>query len=124
MAGSHYQCFDVSIEDDVAHFVLNRPEKRNSMIPAFWEELPKAIEKIDDNAEARAIVISSTGPVFSAGMDLAAFAPREPGDKDEARRNRIRHGAAFTIVPGKPRQPLTRLKIAVSRYSLQYKAAA
>ena len=95
MAGSHYQCFDVSIEDDVAHFVLNRPEKRNSMIPAFWEELPKAIEKIDDNAEARAIVISSIGPVFSAGMDLAAFAPREPGDKDEARRNRIRHGAAF-----------------------------
>ena len=110
MAGSHYQCFDVSIEDDVAHFVLNRPEKRNSMIPSFWEELPKAIEKIDDNAEARAVVISSTGPVFSAGMDLAAFAPREPGDKDEARRNRIRHGAAFYDSAKKPQATFNALE--------------
>ena len=39
MAGSHYQCFDVSIEDDVAHFVLNRPEKRNSMIPVSYTHL-------------------------------------------------------------------------------------
>jgi enoyl-CoA hydratase len=41
------------------------------------------------------IVISSSGPVFSAGMDLAAFTPKAPADKDEARRNGIRHGAAF-----------------------------
>ena len=65
------------------------------MIPAFWDQLPKAIADIDDNARARVIVISSTGPVFSAGMDLAAFAPKAPVDKDEARRNSIRHGAAF-----------------------------
>ena len=81
-----FDCFDVSIENNIAHICLNRPEKRNSMIPAFWDQLPKAIADIDDNARARVIVISSTGPVFSAGMDLAAFAPKAPVDKDEARR--------------------------------------
>ena len=68
-----YECFDVSIADRVAHIVLNRPEKRNSMNPAFWRELPEIVADIDDNSRARCIVISSTGPVFSAGIDLAMF---------------------------------------------------
>lgn len=68
-----YECFDVNIDRQVAHVILNRPEKRNSMTPAFWRELPAIIEDIDNNAKARVIVISSTGPAFSAGMDLAVF---------------------------------------------------
>jgi enoyl-CoA hydratase len=95
MSVEKFDCFDVSIENNIAHICLNRPEKRNSMIPAFWEQLPQAISDIDDNARARVIVVSSTGPVFSAGMDLAAFAPQASVDKAEARRNGIRHGAAF-----------------------------
>ena len=90
-----YECFEVSIEDQVAHIRLNRPEKRNSMVPSFWVDLPKIVQDIDDNSLARVIVISSTGPVFSAGMDLGAFTPREAASADEARRNHIRHGAAF-----------------------------
>ena len=95
MSEEKFDCFDVSIKNNIAHICLNRPEKRNSMIPEFWEQLPKVIADIDDNARARVIVISSTGPVFSAGMDLAAFAPKAVADKEEARRNSIRHGAAF-----------------------------
>ena len=33
-------------------------------------ELPTIVREIDDSGEARAIVISSTGKHFSAGMDL------------------------------------------------------
>lgn len=66
-------CFTVDIKDNIAHIVLSRPEKRNSMNPAFWDELPKIVADIDDNALARVIVISSTGPHFSAGLDLDAF---------------------------------------------------
>ena len=61
-----YQCFAVSIEDHVAHVVLNRPEKRNNMIRAFWEELPRIIHDIDDHARARARVKVSTWPHSSA----------------------------------------------------------
>lgn len=63
----------VSIENDIAHIVLNRPEQLNSMNPAFWHELPDVVQAIDHEAAARVIVISSTGKHFSAGMDLAVF---------------------------------------------------
>ena len=79
-----YECFTVDIADDVAHVVLSRPEKRNSMNAAFWRELPQIIEDIDDNSRARVIVISSTGPHFSAGLDLASFSSGPPPPADDA----------------------------------------
>ena len=91
----HFETFDLSIENNVAHISLNRPEKRNSMIPSFWEDLPQVVRDIDSNSRARAIVISSSGPVFTAGMDLNAFAPQGGLSAEEAKRERIRHGAAF-----------------------------
>ena len=68
-----YNCFKVSIEDYIAHVVLNRPEKRNSMNADFWRELPEIIGDIDKSGEARVIVLSSTGPHFSAGLDLTSL---------------------------------------------------
>ena len=90
-----YECFEVTIEDSIAHIELSRPEKRNSMNPAFWRELPQIIEDIDENVRARVIVISSTGPHFTAGMDLAAFSSKEPKTDKEAGDMEIRHGASF-----------------------------
>ena len=82
-----YSCFDVSIENRVAHIVLNRPDKRNAMIPAFWDELPAIVEDIDENSRARVIVISSTGPHFSSGMDVSAFSGSDlTGDGDDQHR--------------------------------------
>lgn len=68
-----YTCFDVSESDHVAHVQLNRPDKLNSMIPEFWRELPEIVRGISAEGRARAIVISSTGKHFSAGMDLSVF---------------------------------------------------
>ena len=68
-----YTCFDVSESDHVAHLQLNRPDKLNSMIPEFWTELPEIVRGISAEGRARAIVISSTGKHFSAGMDLSVF---------------------------------------------------
>lgn len=66
-------CFTVSIENNIAHIVLCRPEKRNSMNVEFWDELPEIVSAIDDKSLARVIVISSTGPHFTSGLDLKAF---------------------------------------------------
>lgn len=44
------------------------------MVPSFWADLPAIVSDIDAGAKARAIVISSTGKHFSAGMDLSVFA--------------------------------------------------
>ena len=94
-----YECFDVTIENQIAHLVLNRPDKRNSMIPAFWRELPEIIEDIDNNSRARVIVISSTGRAFSAGMDLAVFQSDDTlsdnSTDDAVARSRLQQGARF-----------------------------
>jgi enoyl-CoA hydratase len=93
-----YRCFDVNVEGRVAHIVLNRPDKRNSMIPEFWDELPEIVRDIDDNAKARAIVISSTGPHFSSGLDVSAFNPGAPPPErsdDEKIAARRTKGARF-----------------------------
>ena len=89
-----FTCFDLSIEDRVAHLVMNRPDKRNSMVPEFWQELPAIIKDIDEHARARVIVISSTGPHFSAGMDTAAFSDNTlTGDATDATTAGLQHGA-------------------------------
>ena len=66
-------CFDLSIADGVAHLRLNRPDELNTMVPAFWTELPEIVRDLDARAAARVLVISSTGRHFCAGMDLSVF---------------------------------------------------
>lgn len=68
-----YRCFSLDITDNIAHLRLNRPDKANSMIKEFWTELPAAVNKISDEAQARVLVISSEGKHFSAGMDISVF---------------------------------------------------
>jgi enoyl-CoA hydratase len=66
-------CFKVSIEKNVAHIQLSRPEAFNAMPRPFWNELPIIVNDINDNAKARVMVISSTGKHFTAGMDISVF---------------------------------------------------
>ena len=68
-----YTCFNVETKDKVAHIQLKRGDAFNTMTRAFWNELPEIVNKINDEGRARAIVISSTGKHFSAGMDLSVF---------------------------------------------------
>jgi enoyl-CoA hydratase len=67
-------CFSLSwTEPHVAHLVLNRPEALNTMGPVFWRELDALLQQIHNEGRARALVISSTGKHFSAGMSLDTF---------------------------------------------------
>lgn len=68
-----HACFSVGIADHIAHIRLNRPDKANSMTPDFWRELPQAVDKISDDAEARVIIISAEGKHFTSGMDISVF---------------------------------------------------
>ena len=83
-----YECFDVSIADKVAHVKLDRGPNLNTMIPSFWSELPEIINEISDEGKARAIVISSTGKHFCAGMDLAVFTGGGLSDSEKTERGR------------------------------------
>ncbi len=67
------QCFTLTQQDHVAHLVLSRPEAMNTMHPRFWRELDETLAQLHRDGGARALVISSTGKHFSAGMALDTF---------------------------------------------------
>lgn len=68
-------CFSLNWTDDhVAHLVMSRPEQLNTMHPTFWRELDDIVTQLHREGRARALVISSTGKHFSAGMALETFA--------------------------------------------------
>ncbi len=69
--------FELSRDDGVAHLRLNRPERMNTLAPAFFTGLRDAVRGLQDDASARVLVVSSTGKHFSAGMSLDVFANDE-----------------------------------------------
>jgi enoyl-CoA hydratase len=66
--------FQLHIDSGIAHLQLNRPERMNTMAPAFFPALRDAVQALHDEATARVLVISSSGKHFSAGMALDTFA--------------------------------------------------
>ncbi|MEO8248106.1 MAG: enoyl-CoA hydratase-related protein [Burkholderiales bacterium] len=66
-------CFKLEHAGQVAHLTLNRPEAMNTMNPTFWRELDAVLAGLHNDGSARALVISSTGKHFSAGMALDTF---------------------------------------------------
>jgi enoyl-CoA hydratase len=67
------QCFSLTEERGIAHLVLNRAAAMNTMHPLFWRELDEVLATLHREGKARALVISSTGRHFSAGMALETF---------------------------------------------------
>lgn len=68
-----YRSFTLETDAKIAHLKLNRPDKLNAMDGVFWRELDDILEQLQRDAPARALVISSSGKHFCAGMDLAVL---------------------------------------------------
>lgn len=80
-----YTRMKVSAENGVGRIELNQPGEYNRMPLAFWTELPLALHQLDATGNVRALVISSTGKHFSAGMDLSVFTSSTRRDLDRGR---------------------------------------
>ena len=80
-----YTCFEIEESEGVAHLVLSRPDELNTMIPAFWSELPEIVHELSDSGRIRALVISSTGKHFCAGMDLSVFTGGSELDQNDSK---------------------------------------
>jgi enoyl-CoA hydratase/carnithine racemase len=61
------------VDGPLLHVTINRPQKRNALTPAMLEELGAAVASADSHPEVRAVIVSAEGPIFSAGIDLAAL---------------------------------------------------
>ena len=69
-----------NLHDGWAELVLNRPERRNSLIPPLFAEVIEAIAKLDDEDKISAIVLRGEGSYFCSGIDLKALQQEPPPD--------------------------------------------
>ena len=85
-----YEVLAIDRAEHVATLWLARPEQRNAMGPAFWDELPRAIGELGADDEVRAIVLAARGSHFTVGLDLKSMGgPIAEGSGGAAARLRL-----------------------------------
>jgi enoyl-CoA hydratase/carnithine racemase len=67
-------------DDGIALLTLNRSQTRNTLSEAMIAALTEAFHSIQSDASVRAVVLSASGPTFSAGHDLKEIAERRRDD--------------------------------------------
>ena len=57
----------------LAVITINKPERRNAMTLAMWNELGRIFESLNGERTVRAIVLTGAGGGFCAGADISEF---------------------------------------------------
>ena len=71
--GQEYEYLLTEENDGIYIITLNRPEARNAINSAMWEELCDALAYFDSNDDLAVAIMTNTGKVFSAGADLKEY---------------------------------------------------
>ncbi|OKO72159.1 crotonase/enoyl-CoA hydratase family protein [Bradyrhizobium sp. AS23.2] len=83
--------------DDVALLTLNRPDKLNALSYALIDRLMAILDRIEDDANIRAVILTGAGDrAFSAGADIAEFSESVKAGPDVAVKDFVRRGQAMT----------------------------
>ena len=77
------------LSDNVLWLTLNRPQQRNPLSSGMIAALKSAIDRANRDPEVRVVVLTGSGPVFSAGHDLKEMG-LGTGESLEHRESRIR----------------------------------
>lgn len=93
----------ISIEEGIAEVRLNRPEKRNALTLALFDELTVAAESLKARRDLRAVVLSGEGAAFCAGIDTSEFTRMAT----EAEATRAEMRAAAPGQPNRFQRPVT-----------------
>lgn len=76
---------------------LNRPQKLNALSYSLIDELMTLLDRIEDDAQIRAIILTGAGDrAFSAGADIAEFSESVKMGPDAAVKVFVRRGQAMT----------------------------
>lgn len=71
-----YQSLSLKQANGVLTVSLLGPGKGNAMGPEFWDELPKAMDEINQLPDVRCIVFRGSGDHFSYGLNIGQMMPR------------------------------------------------
>jgi len=69
-----FETIGVDREEEISFITLNRPESRNAIDMKMRKELVAAIDEIDEDKEARVLVITGAGSSFCSGGDVKTMA--------------------------------------------------
>ena len=64
--------------DGVVRITLNRPDKRNALSVALRDEISDTLDRLADDEDVKAVLVTGAGPVFCAGFDLKEFEVEDP----------------------------------------------
>ena len=65
-------------ESGILTLTFNRPDKKNSITAAMYQQLADALKAAADDASTRVVVIQGSETIFSAGNDLGDFMNNPP----------------------------------------------
>ena len=68
----------VHSESGILTLTFNRPDKKNSITAAMYQQLADALRAAADDASTRVVVIQGSETIFSAGNDLGDFMNNPP----------------------------------------------
>jgi enoyl-CoA hydratase/carnithine racemase len=63
----------VDIKDAIARIIVHRPETRNAMTFAMYDEFYDACATLDENQAVKVVVVRGAGGTFIAGTDIREF---------------------------------------------------
>ena len=66
-----YNTIQLEVKGKIARLTLMRPDKLNSLDPEMLEELLVALGGLQNDGNINALILSGTGRLFSAGVDLS-----------------------------------------------------
>jgi enoyl-CoA hydratase/carnithine racemase len=68
-----YHCLAVADTGSRVAITLDRPDQRNSLDFATWDELDTVMADVEQRDDVRVVTLTGTGPAFCAGVDFAAI---------------------------------------------------
>lgn len=83
----------LEIADGVAELTLNRPHRRNAIDQSMRDQLGQAVQRIENDASVRAVILKGQSGHFCSGGDIAAV----NDDKDAASKRQRLIAAQRTV---------------------------
>lgn len=98
----HFKSILVELNKGGARVTLNRPDRRNAFDACMVDEICKAFETLGQDPSVRVIALSSNGPTFCAGADLAWMGSDRIVSAPEAQQDAECLLAMFQTIDGCP----------------------
>jgi len=96
-AASYTEFKALNVTQPAPHVInveLNRPNKMNAMNNTMWGEIGEVFRRIDQDPEARVVILSAAGKMFTSGIDLSDLTQLAGvvfGEQDIARKSLALH---------------------------------